>query len=116
MSDFFEIDPISGIRTDFTWCERTQEYTLHRTCDVEPYLNRARGKAAAVGLNRGGIKAGWWHYACLPPIVIVQMRAKGINVFDQNDSARVFEEINTHYPHLRTTTGNEGGREKILFT
>jgi hypothetical protein len=114
MSDFFEYDPTYGIRTDTSWSEHEQKMTLIRTADVEPVLDWTKSVANEVGLNRADIKQGWWLYAKLPPIVILQMRAKGINVYDQNDEKRVFAEINTHYPHLKCTTGNQFGKTKIL--
>jgi len=114
MSDFFEIDPFSGIRTDFKWSENDQEYTLLRSADVEPVLDYSKEMAADTSVSQRGIKQGFWLYAKLPPIVILQMRAKGINVFDQNDQKRMFEEINSVYPHLKTTTKNEGGKQKIV--
>jgi hypothetical protein len=114
MSEFFEMDQFSGIRTDTAWDEASQQMTLIRTADVEPVLDYSKEMAADSSVSQRGIKQGWWRYASLPPIVILQMRAKGINVFDQNDQARMFAEINTHYPHLKNTTGNEGGREKIV--
>jgi hypothetical protein len=114
LSDFMEIDPDTGIKTDFKWNETDQEYTLLRSADVEPVLDFTKAKANELGMNRGDMKKGWWCYAKLPAIVIIQMRAKGINVYDKNDSARMFAEINSHYPHLKMTTGNVGGREKII--
>lgn len=109
MSEFFEYDPVTGIRTDLSWSESEQKMTLIRTADVEPVLDFCKANANA-GLNRKGIQESWWCYAKLPAIVILQMRAKGINVFDQNDQKRMFAEINSHYPHLKMTSGNEGGR------
>jgi len=108
MAEFFEYDPMTGVRTETSWSEADQEMTLIRTADVEPVLDFTKWAANEAGLNREGIKQGWWLYAKLPPIVILQMRAKGINVFDQNDQKRMFEEINAHYPHLKCTTGQEG--------
>jgi hypothetical protein len=111
MSDFFEIDA-NGIRSDFKWSENDQEFTIHRTVDVEPVLDAAKAGREG-GLNRADIARGWWHYASLPPIVILQMKAKGIDVYDKNDQARMLAEINTHYPHLKMTTGKMGGKTKI---
>jgi hypothetical protein len=110
MSEFFEYDPVTGIRSDLAWSESTQEMSLIRTADVEPVLDFAKAISNEVGMNRGDIKKGWWLYAKLPPIVILQMRAKGIDVFDQNDQKRLFQEINREYPHLKCTTGNEFGK------
>lgn len=108
MADFFEIDPITGIRTDTDYNDETGELTLIRSADVEPVIDFSRKLANEVGLNKPDIQQGWWLYAKLPPIVILQMRAKGIDVFDQNDQARMFQEINQNYPWLKTTTGREG--------
>lgn len=115
MSDFFEIDPVTNIRSDFTWNENDQQYSINRYSDVEPVLDFTKEVANTVGMNRGDMKQGWWCYAKLPPIVILQMRAKGINVYDKNDEKRMFEEINTHYPHLKMTTGNHGGKQKLVI-
>ena len=106
MPEFFEYDPTTGIRTDTSYDPNTHEMTLHRTSDVEPLLDWTKGVSNEVGLNRQGIKDSWWLYAKIPPIVILQLRARGINIFDKNDQARVFKEINTNYPHLKCTTGH----------
>ena len=108
MPQFFEFDPVTGIKTDTAWDEQSQQMTLIRTADVEPVLNYTRERANTVGLNREDIKEGWWCYAKLPPIVILQMRAKGIDVTNRDHQDRMFQEINENYPHLKMTTGNEG--------
>lgn len=113
MSDFMEIDPVTGITTDFKWNESAQRYTGLRTADVEPVLDFAKAMANE-GLNRDDIQKGWWLYAKIPPIVIVQMRAKGIDVFNEDHQQRMLAEINSRYPYLKCTTGNMGGKEKLI--
>jgi hypothetical protein len=115
MSELFEIDPHTGIRTDTDWDEATQRMTLIRSADVEPVLDYAKHVSNEVGKNSTDIKKGWWLYAKLPPIIILQMRAKGINVFDPNDSGRVVAEINANYPMLKTTTGVDRGDMQKLY-
>jgi hypothetical protein len=113
MSDFFELDPLTGIRSDFKWNENDQEYTIERSADVEPTIDRAKAMASEGGLNRADIKKGWWHYATIPPIVQLQMRAKGINISDPDHQKRMIQEINTNYKHLKCTTGVLEGRVKL---
>lgn len=113
MSDFMEIDE-NGIKTDFKWNETDQEYSLIRTADVEPVLDAAALARNEGGVNRADIKKGWWHYASIPPIVQLQLRAKGINIHNKDDQKRMIEEINTNYPNLKMTTGRMGGRTKII--
>lgn len=116
MSDFFEIDPISGIRSDFKWNENDQEYTINRYSDVEPVLDFTKAVANEAGLNREDIQRGWWLYAKIPPIVELQMRKKGIELGNPDHHQRLLAEINTHYPHLKCTTGNDGGRAGKVIT
>ena len=113
MAEFFEFDPLTGIRTDFAYDDATDQVTLTRYADVEPLLNHTKAIANGVGKNSGDIKAGWWLYAKIPPVVILQLRAKGINVFDKNDEAAMFAELNTNFPHLKCTTGRHGGKTKV---
>jgi len=108
MSDFFEVDPVTGIRSDFRWNENDQQYVIDRSCDVEPVLDFTKWAANEAGVNREGIKAGWWLYAKIPPIVELQMRAKGIDIHNPDHYKRMIVEINTQYPHLKCTTGHEG--------
>ena len=115
MSDFYEYDPHVGIRTDFKWNENDQQYTLIRSADVEPVLDYSKAISNEVGKNSQDIKKGWWLYAKLPPIVILQMRAKGIDVWNRDHQTRMFQEINSNYPHLKCTTGNERGAIKQTF-
>ncbi len=112
MSDFFELDPLTGIRSDFKWNENAQEYTIERSSDVGPYLDAAKSKANE-GIHSEDIKKGWWHYATIPPIVQLQMRAKGINISDPDHQKRMIREINTNYPYLKTTSGVMDGKTKI---
>lgn len=114
MSDFFEIDSVTGIRSDFTWDESEQRFSIVRSADVEPVLNVAAANRNELGLNRQGIKESWWCYATIPPIVQLQMRAKGIIVGNKDHEKRIIEEINTHYPHLKMTTGKMGGKQKLI--
>src|SRR5258706_12519593 len=110
MAEFLEYDPHTGIRTDTTWDEASQGMTLHRSADVEPILDFAKGAVNEGGLNRTDIKRGWWMYATLPPIVQLQMRAKGIDISRADHQSRMMAEINEHYPHLKCTSGMDGPR------
>lgn len=115
MAEFFEYDPITGIRTETSFDDVTGEMTLIRSADVDQVVNFTRACANEAGLNKEGIAEGWWLYAKIPPIVILQMRAKGINVFDEGDQKLMFRELNEHYPHLKCTTGSEGAKSAPVY-
>jgi hypothetical protein len=46
-----------------------------------------------------------WHYAQIPAVTILEMRFKhGVDIFNKNHEKRMFQLLNTDYPHLKTTT------------
>lgn len=114
MADFLDYDPVTGIRHDLEYDEMTGEARITYTQDVEHVLEYTK-RLANDGLTDGGIKKGWWLYAKIPPIVQIQMRAKGIDIMDPNATNRIIQEINTHYPMLKTTQKNEGTKEKQIY-
>ena len=72
------------------------------TQDVSALLDR-NGELANVGATDAGIKKGLWHYASIPLTVVIELRNKGINIYNKDHHKRVFQEINANYPYLRTT-------------
>jgi len=115
MAEFFEYDPITGIKTETSFDEMTQQFSIHRTADVEPVLDFAKWCRNEAGLNKEGIAEGWWLYAKIPPIVIVQMKAKGIDISNEDHFKLMVRELNEHYPHLKCTTGNEGAKSAPVY-
>ena len=110
MSEFFEYDPVSGIRTDTEWNPTTGEMTLIRTADCQSILDHAKAHAAEVGKNLRAIRESWWQYCTIPPIVQLQMRMKGIDITNPDHQKRMFEEINQNYPDLKMVNAQEGRR------
>lgn len=113
MPEFFEYDPHTGIRTDFDFNEATGDVILSRTQDVEALLDYNK-RLANDGITDKGIKESWWLYAKIPPIFMLKMRAKGINVEDGRHIDRVIAEINTNYPLLKCTQKNDGKKLAIV--
>jgi hypothetical protein len=113
MSEFFEYDPLTGLRTELSWSEAEQKMTVTRSQDCSAILDYAKAFRNENGLNRNGIKESWWCYATIPPGVQLEMRRKGIIVGNKDHAERVIAEINTNYPHLKLTTGNMGGKAKL---
>lgn len=102
MSKYFEYNPDNGVTETTDIDEMTGLVTIHQQEDVEPLIDRCKFRANH-GLTDHGIKKGLWHYASLPTTVVLELRNKGIDVFDKNCSQRLFREINANYPYLKTT-------------
>lgn len=79
---------------------------VHYQQDVEPILEYTK-RLRNDGLTDYGIKQDLWHYAQIPPVIILEMRFKhGVDVFNKDHLKRVFELINREYPYLKTTEKN----------
>ena len=55
-----------------------------------------------------GMKESWVHYASIPPIIEMQLKAKGIDIYNKDQTKELLKEINTNYPWLKTTTKHHG--------
>ena len=76
---------------------------IHYRQDVEPILELNKIERNN-GLTDYGIKQDLWHYARIPPVVILEMRFKyGVDIFKRDHLKKALQLINTEYPHLKTT-------------
>ena len=49
-----------------------------------------------------GVKEEWLHYASIPSVVIMELKNKGIDIFNPEDEKKILREINRNYPYLKT--------------
>lgn len=100
--EFLDFDPLTGVAEYY---EETSDgkFHIHTYQDVQPHMD------AAQRLRNEGLPDEVWKrdgvsmYAALPLAVVGEMMKRGINVFDQNDIARVLHEVNTTYSNFKTT-------------
>ena len=114
MATLLDFDPETGISHYFDYDNETDLSRITTVQDIEPlleYNQRLRNERA----TDGGIKAGWWLYAKIPAVVQLKMRAKGIDINDPGSTKRIIQEINEHYPQLKTTVKNDSGIRPKLF-
>lgn len=100
MSKFIDYNADRG-----TWYEEDYDHTtdtliVHTKQDVEPVLDYARDQRNS-GLND---KVGdFGKYAVIPASVEVQLRQRGINMYDHRQTKELLKVINEDYPHLKVT-------------
>lgn len=102
MSRYFDYDPITGLSEIQDW--DGERVTVHQYEDVEPLIEQNK-RSQQLGLADSGIKKGLFLYARIPMTVVLELKKKGLDVFDKNVSARRLErEIDRNYPYLKVTT------------
>lgn len=105
MAKFVEYQPDRGVET---WEDMTVDGRLqvHYRQDVEPLLEYTKALRND-GLTDSGIKNDFWHYAQIPPVIIMKLRFEyGVDVFNNDHKKKVFEIINRDFPYLKTTEKN----------
>jgi hypothetical protein len=99
---FIDKNPVSGVEM---YVDQNEDpgIRIHYQQDVEPTIDYAKALRND-SLTDGGIKKDFWHYASIPPVVIMKMKFEhGVDVFDRNHQRRLFELLNTEYKYLKTT-------------
>ena len=104
MPDFLYYDPVTGTKKLFDYDEQTNTAFITTVQDVEPLLKR-NAELANTGATDSGIKRDFWHYADLPPVVQLELRKKGVDIYSQDPEMikRMFSEINANYQRCKVT-------------
>lgn len=111
MAEFFDYDPDRGITTYFDHDELTDKTTIHRVQDVSDILDATR-RARIDGKKDVKVKSGeahFAHYAVIPAMVELELRKKGINIYDPSQTKEILKEINQNYPYLKVTEKHHAG-------
>lgn len=102
--EFFNYDPLHGMTEWFDYDDATDTVSITFEQDVTAAIDRAT-RIRNEGLLEHQIKADnyFCHYCDIPLGVILEMRQKGIDVYNDDHAPRVFDEINKNYPALKLT-------------
>lgn len=100
MAEFFDYNPHNGM-VYHTEEGEGDDLILRSEQDVDPILDALKEKRNKD--DGSGIKRGYWHYCSIPTMVELELRQKGINIYNKHQTKEVLKEINTNYPHLKAT-------------
>lgn len=100
--DYFSRDKLTGTTEYFDYDEQTGIVTIRTEQDESLLLDYTAYLRNEKATDRG-IKKGWWRFAMIPPVVVMDLKNKGIDVFDKNDWGKLTQEIETNYKYLKTT-------------
>lgn len=100
--DHFSYDPLTGVTKYFDYDEEKGEALIRSVQDVSSILEFAKACRTAE-ISKEQLKKD--DYMCLhatiPVVVQLELMKKGIDIFDNNCSKRLMEEIETNYPYLK---------------
>ena len=102
MSDFFDWNPDRGTWYEHDYDEQTGKTIIHTKQDVKPVVDHAT-RIRDSGYNDRGIKKGWWRYATIPAHVELELRQKGINIYNKHQTNELLKILDRDYPWLKYT-------------
>lgn len=104
MPEFFDFDPVTGIKDEWDYDEQTGTAVIHRSQDVSAIL-KATAEARNTGSCQKGIKRDDYFvlHAMIPTIVEMDLLKRGIDIMNPHDHKRMMAVIESDYPMLKTT-------------
>ena len=103
MAAFIEKTP-EGVESYIVTPEHEEQgMAIHYRQDIEPVVDYCAALRKD-GLTDGGIKNDMWHYAQIPPVVIMKLKNEyGVDIFNRNHYPKLFKLLNTEFRYLKTT-------------
>ena len=99
MSEFFDYSPHNGMRYDTEDADNPDDLIIHSSQDVQQILERLQQEQGKVENKKATMR----HYCSIPTVVEVELRNKGIDIYNKNQTKELLKEINTNYPYLKAT-------------
>ena len=97
------LDQVGDTKTYFDMDESNGNIHITTEQDLTVFLERMKQMRRDSSERWSkGVREDWLHYASIPAVVIMELKNKGIDVFNPEDEKKVLREINVHYPYLKT--------------
>lgn len=105
MSRLIDFDPLTGMAVSFTYNHDNDSFTIGHHQDAQPVLEDNKWAILDLDMHKAQAKSGWAHYAKVPEIAILDMKARfGVDFYDSNHWPRVMSLLNTEYKHCKRTS------------
>ena len=97
------LDQSGDTKTYFGMDELTGTIQITTEQDLTGFLERMKQmrRDSSDRWNKG-VNESWLHYASIPNVVVMELKNKGIDVFNPEDEKKLLAELNSNYPYLKT--------------
>lgn len=104
MAELFDYDPDTGLTRHWDYDEQSGVATIHTSQDVSEVLRRNAYMRNTGAADKSLKKDDYFcKYASIPMVVVMELRKKGIDVFNEDHGKALMRELNTNYKWLKTT-------------
>lgn len=94
----------NGIEEWFDYDPIQDQMIVQTRQNVTPILE-AMNEKRKQGLWHNEVKNDWVHVAKIPAAIEMELRNKGIDIYDRNCTKRLMRELQTNYPYLLSHEG-----------
>ena len=106
MPILFDQNSVTGVSQYFDYDPAKDTYYLTTTQDLSGMLDKIKQSRDNPDVWGKGVKEEWAHFASIPPVVEMQLKLKGIDIYNPDHTKALIKEINENYPYLKLTTKN----------
>jgi hypothetical protein len=106
MPILFDHNSVTGVSQYFDYDPAKDTYYLTSTQDLSCMLDKIKEARDNPAIWDKGVKEEWAHFASIPPVVEMQLKQKGIDMYNPDHTKALVKEINENYPYLKLTTKN----------
>lgn len=105
MAEFFDWNPARGTWYEIEDDHQTGGLIIHTKQDIQPVLDHNKAQRNSGDNDLGGArdKGDLKHYATIPAHIELELRQKGLNIYDKNNTKQLIKEIERNYPHCKVT-------------
>jgi hypothetical protein len=106
MSVYFDHDPINGTVQTYDYDPVSDSHMITTHQDISGILDTLQKARNDPEYWKKAVKEEWVHFATIPSVVEMELKKKGLNLYDKNATKRIMQEIERNYPYLKAVDKN----------
>lgn len=101
MSIYFDHDPLTGTVQTYDYDPMTDSHMITTHQQVSGLLDSLQNRRNDPDYWKKALKEEWVHFASIPTVVEMELKKKGLSLYDKNATKRIMQEIEQNYPYLK---------------
>lgn len=99
----FDHDPETGVTEYFDYDPINDSVAITTKQDVSQFLDQMKQIRDDPTRWAQGVKENWALYCSIPPVVELELRNRGLSLYNKDHMKKILKVINTEYPYLKAT-------------
>ena len=91
MSILFDYDATTGVTQYYDYDPVKDEHRMTSVQDLDAFMEALKQKRNNPEAWAKGVKQEWAHYASIPPVIEMELRKKGIDIFNPHQTKELIK-------------------------